>query len=392
MHGYLRRNMRKILPALLLLFLLFHIGFPEKAYSQAPDGAQLFQPCAACHSIGKGKLVGPDLNKVTERRDRDWLHKFIKNSQAVVQSGDDYAVKLFEANNKIPMPPFAYSDEQIDAVLNYIESFNPGQPATSPATAEATATEQKPGKSDFFPETKDNSRQYGTTFLIALLLLLVAAFDLFVTRLIRMRFVNIIIILITTFIITEITFVEAVDLGRQPGYSPDQPILFSHKIHAGDNRIDCKYCHFTVTQSKHAGIPPVSLCMNCHTAVRQGRYSGTAEIDKIYKALDTRQPIKWIKVHNLPDHVYFNHAQHVVAGKVECSACHGDVTKVDRIKQVQDLSMGWCISCHRKTGVQFAENGYYRKFIKLNEEMDSGKRTSVSVEDIGGTECARCHY
>jgi mono/diheme cytochrome c family protein len=385
--------MRNILPALLLLFFLFLDGVsPENTFAQAPDVATLFQPCAACHSIGKGKLVGPDLNKVTERRDRDWLHKFIKNSQAVVQSGDDYAVKLFEANNKIPMPPFAYSDEQIDAVLNYIESFNPGQPATSPATAEATATEKKPEKSDFFPDTKDNSRQYGTTFLVALLLLLVAAFDLFVTRLIRMRFVNIVIILISTFIITEITFVEAIDLGRQPGYSPDQPILFSHKIHAGDNRIDCKYCHFTVTQSKHAGIPPVNLCMNCHTAVRQGRYSGTAEIDKIYKALDTRQPIKWIKVHNLPDHVYFNHAQHVVAGKVECSACHGDVTQVDRIKQVQELSMGWCIGCHRKTLVQFAENGFYGKFVKLHEELDSGKRTRITVEDIGGTECARCHY
>ncbi|NTU62080.1 MAG: cytochrome c3 family protein, partial [Chloroflexi bacterium] len=135
----------------------------------------------------------------------------------------------------------------------------------------------------------------------------------------------------------------------------------------GDNNIDCKYCHTSVTESKHAGIPSVNVCMNCHNVVKQGRNSGTAEIDKIYKALETGKPIEWVKVHNLPDHSYFNHAQHVVAGKIECESCHGDVKSMDRIMQVQQLSMGWCIECHRATEVQFTDNGYYQKFVRLHD-------------------------
>ena len=390
MHRYLRRTMRKILPALLLMTFLLTDGIlAENSFSQAPDGAQLFQACKACHNIGTGRLIGPDLYGVTKRRDKEWLHRFIKNSQDVVKSGDEYAVKLFEAHNKIPMPPFAYSDEQIDAVLNYIESYDTTKVAE---TVTATATGEAKGTESFFEDTKDHKRQFGTTFIISLILMLAALFDLFVTRLIKARFVNVIVILISVFIITEITVVESINLGRQPGYEPDQPILFSHKIHAGDNQIDCKYCHLGVSVSKHAGIPPVSLCMNCHMAVRSGRNTGTAEIAKIYSAIETGKPIKWIKVHNLPDHSYFNHAQHVVAGKVQCEQCHGDVKTMDRIRQVQPLSMGWCISCHRATQVQFTENGYYQKFVKLHEELSSGKRTRITVEDVGGTECSKCHY
>jgi mono/diheme cytochrome c family protein len=362
--------------------------------AQADDPAQLFQICAACHTIGKGKLIGPDLYNVTQRHDREWLLRFIKNSTAVIQSGDPYAVKLFEEYNKVPMPPSTYTDEQILAILDYIENYDPNQAAAAPA---ATSEEVKPGegkadRDSFFAEDKDASRQYGTTFIISLILMLVALFDLFVTKLIKARFVHVIVILISLFVITEITIVEAQNLGRQPGYAPDQPVMFSHKVHAGDNKTDCKYCHTGVMTSKHAGIPSVSLCMNCHMAVRQGRHTGTAEIEKIYKAIESGRPIEWIRVHNLPDHSYFNHAQHVNAGKVECETCHGDVKSMDRIRQVQQLSMGWCIDCHRKTEVQFTENRYYDKFETLHEELASGKRNRVTVENVGGTECAKCHY
>jgi hypothetical protein len=288
------------------------------------------------------------------------------------------------------MPPFAYSDEQIDAVLNYIENYDTAKVA--PIITSAATTGETKAADNFFAENQDHKRQFGTTLIISLILLLAAAFDLFITKLIKARFVNVIVILISAFVITEITVVEAQNLGRQTGYEPDQPVLFSHKIHAGDNQIDCKYCHTTVTESKHAGIPSVSLCMNCHTAVRIGRNTGTEEIAKIYKALETGKPIEWIRVHNLPDHSYFNHAQHVSAGKVQCESCHGDVKTMDRIRQVQPLSMGWCIECHRKTEVQFTENGYYQKFVKLHEELKSGKRTRITVEDVGGTECSKCHY
>jgi mono/diheme cytochrome c family protein len=313
MHRYLRRTMRKILPAFLLIAILLTDGiFAETSFSQAPDGAQLFMPCKACHNIGTGKLIGPDLSGVTKRRDKEWLYRFIKNSQDVVKSGDEYAVKLFEAHNKIPMPPFAYSDEQIDAVLNYIENYDAAKVAGTVTTA-ATPEEPKPAES-FFEDTKDHKRQFGTTFIISLILIMAAVFDLLVTKIIKARFVN---------VIVEIFTVEAINFGRQPGYEPDQPILFSHKIHAGDNRIDCKYCHTGVSISRHAGIPPVYVCMNCHTAVRSGRNTGTAEIAKIYSSIETGKPINWIKVHNLPDHSYFNHAQHVIAGQVQCEQCHG---------------------------------------------------------------------
>lgn len=395
MHRYLRRHMHKFLSVLLLTALFLCDGiFENNAFAQAPpDGAQLFQPCSACHKIGGGKLIGPDLQGVTQRRDKEWLLKFIRNSQEMVQAGDPIAVKLFEEHNKIPMPPANLSDEQILVVLDYIEKYDPNQAAAATtAVQEETPATGQVDKDSFFADDKDHSRQYGTTFIISLILMLVAAFDLFVTKLIKARFVHIIVILISLFIVTEITVVEAMNLGRQPGYAPDQPILFSHKVHAGDNKIDCKYCHTGVMVSKHAGIPSVSVCMNCHMAVRQGRNTGTAEIEKIYKALETGKPIEWIKVHNLPDHTYFNHAQHVNAGKIECESCHGDVKSMDRIRQVQQLSMGWCIDCHRKTEVQFTENGYYDKFTRLHEELASGKRTRVTVEDVGGTECSKCHY
>jgi mono/diheme cytochrome c family protein len=392
MHRYLRHTLRKILPALLLLTFLFTDGiFAEKTFSQASNGEELFTPCKACHTIGKGKLIGPDLYGVTKRRDKEWIHRFVKNSQDVVKSGDEYAVTLFEQHNKIPMPPFAYTDEQIDAVLSYIDSFDTTKVAATTSTTVSTPGEQKVTE-DFFPETEDHREQYGTTFLVVLILMVVALFDLFVTRLIKARFVNVIIILITAFIMIEITVVESIDLGRQPGYEPDQPILFSHKIHAGGNQIDCKYCHWGVFESKNAGIPPVYVCMNCHTAVRSGKYSGTTEIAKIYKAIETGKPIQWIRVYNLPDHVYFNHAQHVIAGKVQCEQCHGDVKTRDRIRENQPLSMGWCINCHRTSQVQFTEDGYYQKFVKLQEELKSGEISRITVEDVGGTECARCHY
>jgi mono/diheme cytochrome c family protein len=384
--------MSRILPGFLLMAMLFtDVIIAEKTFSQAPDGAQLFQPCAACHKIGGGKLIGPDLQGVSERRDREWLIRFIRNSQEMVQAGDPIAVKLFEEYNKIPMPPAGISDEQIIILLDYIDKYDPSQAVVVTPPAEVVA-DDTPALHGFFEDSKDHKRQYGTTFIISLILLLAACFDLFVTKLIKAKFIHIIVILISVFVMTEITVVEAKNVGRQPGYSPDQPILFSHKVHAGDNKIDCKYCHTSVMESKHAGIPSVNVCMNCHNVVRQGRHTGTAEIEKIYKAIETGKPIEWIRVHNLPDHTYFNHAQHVNAGKVDCESCHGDVKAMDRIAQVQQLSMGWCIECHRQTEVQFTENAYYQKFTRLHEELKSGKRTRVSVEDVGGTECSKCHY
>jgi mono/diheme cytochrome c family protein len=393
MHRYLRRATRKILPVVMLTALLLTADiFVEKSFAQAPDGAQLFQVCSACHTIGKGKLIGPDLKGVTQRKDRAWLLKFIHNSQAVIQSGDPYAVKLFEDHNKVPMPPFTYTDEQINAILDYIDNYNPQQAAQAVATtpAETPTIDGKPYV--FMAETKHPWHNFRLTLLVSLALVIISLSDLFITRIIKAKFIHVIIILISVSVMTEIMVLEAMGLGRQQYYEPDQPIAFSHYIHANQNQIDCKYCHYTVMESRYAGIPGPQLCMNCHMVVRQGKYTGTAEIDKIYKAIETGKSIEWVKVHNLPKHVAFNHSQHVAVGKVDCKDCHGDVANMDRIQQVSSLGMGWCIQCHRTRAVQFKENHFYAKYPVLQEELNSGQKEFITVEEIGGTNCSKCHY
>lgn len=213
----------------------------------------------------------------------------------------------------------------------------------------------------------------------------------------------------------------AIGFGRQKGYQPVQPIYYSHKVHAGINQISCLYCHGSAWDSKHAAIPSVNICMNCHKAINTyekgpklfdengDEINGTNELNKLYKAagFDPKnpsawdptkaKPVEWIKIHNLPDHVYFNHSQHVRAGKVQCQSCHGEITAMDEVKQVAELSMGWCINCHRETKVDFnysdsSGNKFYSIYEKFHNEIKSGKRDSITVKDIGGLECQKCHY
>jgi hypothetical protein len=210
----------------------------------------------------------------------------------------------------------------------------------------------------------------------------------------------------------------AIGLGRNKDYQPVQPIYYSHKVHAGTNQVNCLYCHGGAEQGKHANIPSVNVCMNCHKAINEYKgekiydeegkeVNGTAEIQKLYEYAGAdpnnlagwdpakAKPIEWVKIHNLPDHVYFNHSQHVKAGKVQCQTCHGEINKMDEVKQFSDLSMGWCINCHRETKVQFKENGFYSIYEKFHDELKSGKLDStkgITVEKIGGTECQKCHY
>lgn len=185
---------------------------------------------------------------------------------------------------------------------------------------------------------------------------------------------------------------DALKLGRQENYAPDQPVKFSHKVHAGDNGIDCMYCHTTVEEGKSAGIPATNLCMNCHIIIREGTNSGKFEIAKVVEASETGQPIEWTRIHNLPDHVFFSHAVHVGSGKLDCAQCHGPVEEMDIMEQHSDLSMGWCVNCHRETEVDFGNNGYYDHYVKLHEDLKSGAIDSVTAADIGANDCMRCHY
>lgn len=126
------------------------------------------------------------------------------------------------------------------------------------------------------------------------------------------------------------------------GYAPEQPIPFSHKLHAGDNKIACLYCHAGAEKSQHATIPSVNVCMNCHSVVKVD----SPYIQKIKKAYTEGKPIEWIRVHELPDYVYFPHKRHVAKG-VSCETCHGNVKEMERIEQKSALTMGWCMECHR---------------------------------------------
>jgi len=194
-----------------------------------------------------------------------------------------------------------------------------------------------------------------------------------------------------TFVFTAIILKTGIDqlytIGVQQGYQPEQPIAFSHAVHAGQFEIDCNYCHTGVRKSASANIPSANICMNCHGQIVKGTNTGTAEIEKIYAAVENNQPIEWVRIHNLPDLAYFNHAQHVEVGEIECQTCHGEIQEMEVVQQHALLTMGWCIDCHRTTEINSKGNAYYDKLVELHDSPDP-----MTVEDIGGLECAKCHY
>jgi len=201
-------------------------------------------------------------------------------------------------------------------------------------------------------------------------------------------------------------------VGIDQGYAPIQPIHYSHKIHAGENGIDCKYCHSSARVSKHSGIPSLNVCMNCHKSIAEFQGSKdsvyveytkefyTAEIQKLYDAVGwdkttqkytgKTKPVKWVRIHNLPDFVYFNHAQHVTVAGIECQKCHGAVETYEIQKQFAPLTMGWCINCHRETEVKMEGNTYYDK---IHEELSKKYGVDkLTAAQMGGLECGKCHY
>ena len=315
--------------------------------------------CATCHNTRRSDTLNWNpsaMDLAMKYKDLD----FTAFKNAITQPLGQVMVRIHEE--------ISFNDEQIFQLKSYLTNL-----------AVSDAEPVKP------------LRTNRLIFTLLVVVFILAFIDLAFTRFIRFRAIHFAILGITMVFITRYIVVSAIDLGRSTNYQPDQPIKFSHAVHAGQNQTDCLYCHFDAERSKYAGIPPANVCNNCHVIVKEGARSGKFEIAKIYHALDTKQPIKWVKVHSLPDHVYFNHAQHVVAGKIDCLQCHGDVAAMDEVMQVQDLSMGWCINCHRDTKVQF-DNRFYGKYAELHEQLREGKISGVTVEQIGGTDCMKCHY
>lgn len=252
------------------------------------------------------------------------------------------------------------------------------------------------GFMDRFPEKGLTEKKPEITnlllFIIASILFLASFTDLVITRKLKKQWINLAVLSLTSVYITWVLVINAIAIGRSPGYSPDQPIKFSHSIHAGQNKTECIYCHSYAPVSKVSGITPTNVCMNCHLVVRNGSRSGMFEIAKVISSFENREPVRWVQVHNLPDHVYYNHSQHVNAGGLDCTECHGPVANMDRIYQVSDLSMGWCVNCHRTRKVNFDENEFYSQYTLLSEKVSEGILDSVMVDTQGGNDCMRCHY
>lgn len=409
-----------------LLGLVLILGFTSL---NAQDGKTLFQQnCQACHGLDKN-LTGPALRNFTARGpwgDRqnvyDWIH-----NPAGFMAKDKYTQDL-KAQYGVIMQAFPdLSNEAIDAIVEYLETAPEPGAAAGPASGTADTTEGDDNR---------NALIFGiVSILLAIIALILMQVNSNLKKLsddkegiIRPDAVpfyrnKIYIALIAiVFFIVGGYFVGkgAIGLGRQQGYQPSQPIYYSHKVHAGINQINCLYCHGSAWESKHAAIPSINTCMNCHKAISTyekgpklydeegNEIDGTAEIQKLYDFAgytpgqpwdaSKAKPIEWIKIHNLPDHVYFNHAQHVNAGNVACQTCHGNVQDMDKVSQVAELSMGWCVNCHRETKVDFFNkadstgNQFYSIYEKFHNDLQSGKMSDVTVESIGGLECQKCHY
>lgn len=229
-------------------------------------------------------------------------------------------------------------------------------------------------------------------FIIASIIFLISITDLIVIKKIKKQWIHYILLSFAGIFITYSLVAGAIAIGHSPGYAPDQPVKFSHAVHAGQNGTDCIYCHSYAPYSKSAGFPAENVCMNCHLLVRNGTRSGAFEIDKVIKGYEELKSIEWVKVYNLPDHVFFSHGQHAGAGGISCQECHGNVEKTDRISLSNELTMGWCINCHRTRNINFQNNKFYTEYKDLSEKIRKGEADSVTVEDIGGTECMKCHY
>ncbi|MEO0311893.1 MAG: hypothetical protein RIQ89_1550 [Bacteroidota bacterium] len=404
------------------VFLLTAISLLTFFSSRAQDlanGEKLFKAnCTQCHAV-HDKVIGPALAGVENRHSEEWLIKWIKNSQALVKAGDPEAVKIFNEYNKSVMTSFpSLKDEDVKDILAYIKSV----PVPSVAGAAPASTDP-----DAEP-VADNSWVVWLIIIGATLYLLSGVLRRIqetLARTLRQRNgepepaaqtrmrkaynwarLNKKVLAVGIILLVLIGSVKGwyalQSIGIQQGYKPEQPIKFSHILHAGKNKVACVYCHVGANKGKVAGIPSLNVCMNCHKYVKKGPQYGTEEIAKIYKALDydpdkgtygnNPKPIQWVRVHNLPDLAYFNHAQHYVVGKIACETCHGPVKdSMTVVAQYSPLTMGWCIDCHRKTPVKMAGNGYYNDLHK-DLLQKYGKDSLITVEKIGGTECSRCHY
>ena len=369
--------------------------------------------CKTCHKLDQ-KYIGPALRGATDRNNANWVKTWIKNSQAVISSGDAYAVALYKEYNNSVMPSYAFlSDAELDGVLAYIEYGDKADAAAAAAPGAAAGDPAAAAAGSGIPNEYLSIIVGVLLFILLLILIVLGLIVTVLTKYINKQdlpeedkefvsqktdfgkiFKSDAVIILVTALVIAFTAKTAIDglysIGVQQGYAPAQPIAFSHALHAGQYEIACQYCHTGVEIGKSANIPSANICMNCHTHIQNvgGKEGISPEIQKIYNAVDNNQPIEWVRVHNLPDLAYFNHAQHVAVGGVECQTCHGPIQEMEVVGQHSTLTMGWCIDCHRQTEIATEGNVYYDKLVQLH----STSKDALKVKDIGGLECAKCHY
>ncbi len=429
--------------------LVLGIVLASSTQSHAQNGENLFKAnCASCHQMMKDG-TGPKLYGVSKKwadaGAEEYLSVWIKNWQ-VAAAENDYA-KSVSQWAPTAMKVFGnLSDEDVTSIIDYIDAYEPPAPKVAgPVGGEQlTQTEAEGGLSWIWyllgiifvviilsvggvrrqlkvasgESTSGETESYGQEFRTW-------AYN-------NKKFVGLGVFVIVISLIVGL-FLSLYSINVMTGYQPSQPIEFPHSKHAGLNGIDCKYCHNSVDKSKSAGIPTVNVCMNCHKQIG-GEGEQVAKIQKIYDAAGfdpsvpgggaytgETEPIVWNKVHNLPDHVYFNHSQHVVVGGIDCKQCHGDMTKQNEVAKVvpveelnmidgnvkltkPTLTMGWCIECHGEKEIaagpvgKTGGSGYYdeihERLLNNDRSLYEGylEDDKVTVKELGGWECAKCHY
>ena len=450
MNKYLKKHLANFL--LLALFVLVTLV----SFSQ--DGEKLFKAnCASCHHPIKN-ATGPKMQGVLQKwednGEGDLIYEWVKNPAELYNSGKSKMAKaIWDWSPTVMTPQGHLSEDEVKSIFAYVDAYAP------PATAQGPATD------DTVYEAEDETVSFWWWIIIGLMV-----FVLFATFGVRRELSEVIAAkegqavdpkktfivsarqwalrnwFVTVLMFVAVALFSGIELfgrlyqvGVYQDYQPSQPIAYSHKLHAGNMGIECKYCHHSAEKSKHAGIPSVNVCMNCHAVVHEGAEYGTEEIDKIHLAAGynkakqdyntdlngnrLEQPLVWNKAHNLPDHVYFSHSQHVHqnTGNIDCRQCHGPVQnytlgRVSTIEEVNAyaatdegmekgiiqltkplLSMGWCIECHNKKEIDLASTGYYEEIHNrlksradvYNDILDDDK---VTVKELGGWECAKCHY
>ncbi len=413
---------QKVTVTRVLFFLLFLITLSFSHYTsyaqdeeipteeaRISEGESLFKGnCQSCHKVHE-KLVGPALKNVYDRAPSiDWIVNFVWNSQKMIADGDEYANELWDEYQPTQMTAFpTFSRDQILSILAYIKAETEAGPEVVADVAAAGDGAQPAG--DAIPSFYLNAIMIGLVVVLVLILLVLILITSVLRKYLNQRgeldeddreivnptfsFDGLVkskpFIFLVTFVFTAIVFKVVINqlfaVGVQVDYAPKQPIAFSHELHAGQYEIDCQYCHTGVRKSKSANIPSPNICMNCHSAIK----TESPEIQKIYAAIENDKPIEWVRVHNLPDLAYFNHAQHVQVGNIECQDCHGPIEEMEVVRQHSLLTMGWCIDCHRQTEVNTKGNAYYDKLVELH---DAESKEALKVEDIGGLECSKCHY